>query len=169
MHTQFYTNVRVRRHGESKKHTARVLHIGHECDLALLTVDDRSFFDGIQPLIFGGVPQLQRSVICLGYPIGGDNISVSKGVVSRVDVTEYAHAGEYLLAVQIDAAINPGNSGGPALLDDKVVGVAFESLDEGENVGYIIPVPVIQHFLQDVQVHGKYTGFCVVGFACTSR
>jgi len=38
-------------------------------------------------------------------------------------------AGEYLLAIQIDAAINSGNSGGPALLEDKVVGVAFESLE----------------------------------------
>ena len=41
---------------------------------------------------------------------------------------------------QIDAAINSGNSGGPALQDDKVIGIAFETLDNAENIGYIIPV-----------------------------
>lgn len=41
---------------------------------------------------------------------------------------------------QIDAAINSGNSGGPALQDDRVIGIAFETLDNAENIGYIIPV-----------------------------
>lgn len=41
---------------------------------------------------------------------------------------------------QIDAAINSGNSGGPALQDDKLIGIAFETLDNAENIGYIIPV-----------------------------
>ena len=43
---------------------------------------------------------------------------------------------------QIDAAINSGNSGGPALQDDKVIGIAFETLDNAENIGYIIPVSI---------------------------
>ena len=46
---------------------------------------------------------------------------------------------KYLLC-QIDAAINAGNSGGPAFKDGKVVGVAFETLQNAENIGYIIPV-----------------------------
>jgi S1-C subfamily serine protease len=45
----------------------------------------------------------------IGYPIGGDNLSVTQGVVSRIDMQEYAHGSTELLAVQIDAAINPGN------------------------------------------------------------
>lgn len=47
----------------------------------------------------------------IGYPIGGDTISVTSGVVSRIEVTSYAHGSTELLAVQIDAAINSGNSG----------------------------------------------------------
>ena len=46
----------------------------------------------------------------VGYPVGGDTISVTSGVVSRIEVTEYDH-GSWLLAIQIDAAINFGNSG----------------------------------------------------------
>lgn len=66
---------------------------------------------------------------------GGDNISVSKGVVSRVEPTQYVHGATQLLAIQIDAAINPGNSGGPAIMGDKVAGVAFQNLSNAENIG----------------------------------
>jgi S1-C subfamily serine protease len=70
----------------------------------------------------------------------------------------YSHGRTTLLAIQVDAAINSGNSGGPVLLGDHVVGIAFQCLTSGENIGYIIPVPVINHFLQDLERHDKYTG-----------
>lgn len=66
---------------------------------------------------------------------GGDNISVTKGVVSRVEPTQYVHGATQLMAIQIDAAINPGNSGGPAIMGTKVVGVAFQNLSGAENIG----------------------------------
>jgi hypothetical protein len=61
------------------------------------------------------------------------------------------------LSIQIDAAINPGNSGGPVMQDGKVVGVAFQgySGDVAQNVGYMIPTPVIRHFLKDIE-DGRY-------------
>ena len=52
-----------------------------------------------------------------GYPMGGDSLSITKGIVSRVVMTRYTHASNKLLGIQIDAAINPGNSGGPAFTD----------------------------------------------------
>ena len=62
-----------------------------------------------------------------GFPAGGEQISYTRGVVSRIEVEGYVHIGNRaFLAVQTDAAINPGNSGGPVIQDDKVVGVAFE-------------------------------------------
>ena len=66
---------------------------------------------------------------------GGDNISVTKGVVSRVEPTQYVHGASQLMAIQIDAAINPGNSGGPAIMGNKVAGVAFQNLSGAENIG----------------------------------
>ena len=126
----FSSSVRVRKHAKSKKFTARILHVGHECDLAILTVDEESFWTDTVPLTFrDDIPTLQESVSCFGYPTGGDNISVTKGVISRIDFAEYSHAGGELIVIQIDAAINAGNSGGPAILGGEVVGVAFETLN----------------------------------------
>jgi hypothetical protein len=83
---------------------------------------------------------------------------VTQGIVSRIDFRPYTHSViDSHLTIQIDAAINPGNSGGPVLQSGKVVGVAFQGFsgDVAQNVGYMIPTPVIQHFLDDIK-DGKY-------------
>jgi S1-C subfamily serine protease len=159
----YQKQVRVRKHGDAKKYTAHLICIGHECDIAMLGVEDDQFWNGVEALEFGSVPQLEEDVVCVGFPTGGDNISVTRGVVSRVDISRYSYSGVDLLAVQIDAAINSGNSGGPALQGDSVIGIAFETLNNAENIGYIIPVPVIEHFLNDFASHDDYMGFCDLG------
>ena len=50
-----------------------------------------------------------------GFPIGGSTLSITSGIVSRIEVDMYAQSYRELLSVQIDAAINEGNSGGPFL------------------------------------------------------
>ncbi|MFM8981702.1 MAG: PDZ domain-containing protein [Spartobacteria bacterium] len=148
----------VSKEGDPKPYTARVLHIAHDCDLALLKIDNVEFFNGTSPLEFGGLPEIESVVSVYGYPIGGKRLSVTRGIVSRIDFQTYSHSGmDSHLAIQIDAAINPGNSGGPVMQNGKVVGVAFQgySGDVAQNVGYMIPVPVIGRFLKDVE-DGKY-------------
>eukprot|EP01083_Nonionella_stella_P310036 1100134_1 len=107
----------ISKHGDSKKYDADIEHIGHECDLAILTVSNERFWDNLKPLIFEDkTPKLQDIVVVVGYPIGGDNICVTKGVVSRIGFVSYTHAHENLFSLQIDAAINAGNSGGPTVI-----------------------------------------------------
>ncbi|GLI61623.1 hypothetical protein VaNZ11_004041 [Volvox africanus] len=163
------TYVLVKRHGSGTKYRADVQAVGHDCDLALLSVEDESFWSSptaMLPLELGSVPELQQGVVVVGYPTGGDNTSITSGVVSRVEVAQYAHAASHLMACQIDAAINPGNSGGPALQGDQVVGVAFQNLPGAENIGYIIPTPVVCHFLAEVRKYGSYQGYCSLGVLC---
>ncbi|MCO5554725.1 hypothetical protein L7F22_008259 [Adiantum nelumboides] len=158
------TQVTVKRTGDDTKYIANVLAIGADCDLALLSVQDEEFWKDAKPLEFGSLPALQDGVTVIGYPVGGTTVSVTKGVVSRIEVTSYAHGDSELLAVQIDAAINPGNSGGPAFNDDgECVGIAFQAHDSADNIGYVIPTPVIHHFLKDYNKHGHYTGFPSLG------
>eukprot|EP00271_Cylindrocystis_brebissonii_P001037 TRINITY_DN11285_c1_g2_i3.p1 TRINITY_DN11285_c1_g2~~TRINITY_DN11285_c1_g2_i3.p1 ORF type:complete len:771 (+),score=157.38 TRINITY_DN11285_c1_g2_i3:347-2314(+) len=164
---EHHSQVKVQRRGDESKFAAKVLAIGPECDLALLTVADEEFWEASDAFLeFGGLPRLQDAVAVVGYPIGGDTISVTSGVVSRIEVTSYAHGSTELLGVQIDAAINSGNSGGPAFnTEGKCVGIAFQSLKspDAENIGYIIPTPVVAHFLNDYSRNGRYTGFPALG------
>lgn len=164
---QFLTNAHVvsdssrlliKRYGDPEKYAAKILYIAHDCDLAVLECEDPSAFDDVTPLELGDIPKLESTVTVLGYPLGGRRLSVTRGVVSRIDFQPYSHSGADLhLAIQIDAAINPGNSGGPVLQERKVVGVAFQGISGGgaQNVGYMIPTPVIQRFLADVK-DGRY-------------
>ena len=48
------------------------------------------------------------------------------------------------------------------MMDDQVVGVAFQGTPGLENTGFFIPQPVIQHFLKDVQ-DTHYHGFPQAG------
>jgi len=155
--------IQVRRHGDSQRYEAEVLFVSHAADLAILTVEDPAFFDGIEPLELGALPETKSSVAVYGFPMGGDVLSVTKGIISRVEHQTYTHSGFPLLAIQIDAAINPGNSGGPAVADGQVVGIAVQGNDSAENMGYIIAPPVIQQFLTDIE-DGKRQGIPGLGF-----
>lgn len=152
-------------HGSARKHKARVLHIAHDCDLAILEIDDFTPFERLKHLEIGRIPQLESEVRVIGYPVGGDRISVTRGVVSRIDFSTYSHSrSDQHLVVQIDAAINPGNSGGPVLQDGKVVGVAFQGLTSADNTGYMIPTPVVNRFLKDIE-DGNYDHYMTLGIS----
>ena len=146
-----HTFIQVRRESDPEKYVATVEAIGQDYDLALLRVEDPEFFRGVSPMEFGELPNLQDAVTVFGYPMGGEQLSITAGVVSRIEVVPYAQSGRELLSIQIDAAINPGNSGGPVLKGDQIVGVAMQELPSSQNIGYMIPVPVIAHFLEDVR------------------
>jgi S1-C subfamily serine protease len=155
--------VELAKEDTAKRFPARILYIGHDCDLALLTVDDGSFFDGTAVLELAGIPKVNSTVSTYGFPVGGDRISVTEGIVSRIETDTYSHDGSSRhLVIQTDAAINPGNSGGPVIQDGKVVGVAFQGIREAENIGYLIPTTVIRHFLTDIE-DGQYDGFGLMG------
>ena len=151
--------IMVRKQGNPKKYIAKKIITGYECDLALLEVEDKSFFDDMPPLEIDGLPELQDKVSVLGYPMGGDNISITEGVVSRIEPTQYSLSERTLLSIQIDAAINPGNSGGPVVnKNGKVIGVAFQGNRSGEGMGYMIPSTIVQQFLRDIE-DNKFDGF----------
>ena len=97
-----------------------------------------------------------------GFPVGGDSLSVSRGIVSRIEHKKYEHSGEIYLSIQIDAAINPGSSGGPAISDGKMVGVVMQQLTRSQSIGYVVPMEIVRHFLEDI-ADGEYDGFSHLG------
>ena len=157
--------VQAQKHNDPRRYLARVTFISHEADLALITVDEPGFFSDLKALSIGDLPAPLQEVSVYGYPIGGKSLSITKGILSRVEQQVYAHAGGYLLAGQIDAAINPGNSGGPVIVDQQIVGVVMQANSGGraENLGYFVPPSMIRHVLTDSE-DGVYDGFPDLGF-----
>jgi S1-C subfamily serine protease len=150
--------VTVKKNDGSAPTIANVDAIDEGCDLAVLRVASSSFLQGMRPLAFGELPQVGSSVTTYGYPVGGQELSTTAGVVSRYESHAYASTIGQHLVVQTDAAINPGNSGGPVAQGNLVVGVAFQTLRTEQNIGFFIPVPVIHHFLNDL-ADKHYDGF----------
>lgn len=156
------TFLEVQRYGQRKRYIANVVFVSHQADLALLKVEDKDFFGGVTPLTFGMLPEVEESIVVYGYPMGGSTLSATIGVVSRVEHHRYAHSGERFLAIQVDAAVNPGNSGGPALSNGKIVGVVMQVISKSQNIGYLVPVNMVQHFIEDIK-DGRYDGFPELG------
>lgn len=66
----------------------------------------------------------------LGFPLGQDNLKVTKGIISGQQENMY----------QIDTPINPGNSGGPLLKNNTVIGVNGAGVLMANNIGYAVPI-----------------------------
>ncbi len=153
----YASQVQVQANQSGDKISATVETIAPGIDLAILKLDDERFFATRPPLARATkLPEVKDSVMVYGFPTGGTNLSITKGIVSRIDFTLYNFPTSGL-RIQIDAAINPGNSGGPAVADDKMIGVAFSRLGGGDNIGYIIPCEEIELFLADA-ADGRYDG-----------
>ncbi len=153
----YASQVQIQANQAGDKLSATVEAIAPGIDLAVLKLDDESFFDSHPPLArAGALPLIKDNVLVYGYPTGGISLSITKGIVSRIEFVSYNYP-TFGLRIQIDAAINPGNSGGPALVGDKVIGLAFSHLTNAENIGYIIPCEEIDLFLKDI-ADGHYDG-----------
>lgn len=141
----------IRPNGVAKSFEADIETISHETNLAILKLKGESFFTDRPPLELGGLPTPEQKVSLYGYPVGGSGMSITQGIVSRIEYHTYEHSGLTFQAIQVDAAINSGNGGGPALVDGKVVGIVSDFFDGLENIGYLIPTPRIKQLLEDLK------------------
>src|SRR5271167_1573846 len=154
----YASQVQVQANAAGDKVAATVLAIAPGIDLAVLQLDDPTFFDTHPPIARAlKLPQIKDPVLAYGFPTGGSSLSITKGIVSRIEFVSYNYPVSGL-RIQVDAAINPGNSGGPAIAGDKMIGLAFSKLGgDTQNIGYIIPNEEVDLFLKDI-ADGRYDG-----------
>lgn len=150
--------IQVQANQSGDKISATVESIAPGIDLAVLKLDDESFFEAHPPMQrASALPHIKDAVMAYGFPQGGTSLSITKGIVSRIEFVYYNFPVSGL-RIQIDAAINPGNSGGPAVAGDRMIGLAFSRAGgDSQNIGYIIPNEEIELFLADVK-DGRYDG-----------
>jgi S1-C subfamily serine protease len=154
---QYASQVLVQANQAGDKIPAEVVAVAPGIDLAVLKLEDEGLFSDHPPLPRANLlPDVKDTVMAYGFPTGGTSLSITKGIVSRIEFASYNYPVTGL-RIQIDAAINPGNSGGPAVVGDRMIGLAFSTLGGTQNIGYIIPCEEIELFLKDV-AKGSYTG-----------
>ncbi len=154
---QYASEVQIQANQAGDKIPATIEAVGAGTDLAILKLEDSKFFASHPPLTLRKtLPDSKEPVMVYGYPTGGASLSITKGIISRIEFTGYSMSTPGL-RIQIDAAINPGNSGGPAVVNDEIVGLAFSHLHSAQNIGYIIPAEEIELFLKDIS-DGHYDG-----------
>jgi S1-C subfamily serine protease len=154
---QYASQIFVKADDSSDKLVATVVGTAPDFDLALLRLEDESFFENRRPIpLAKDIPHVKDKVTVYGYPTGGDHLSVTEGIISRIEYAPFYYQGAGL-RIQVDAAINPGNSGGPAVANGQIVGLVFSKVTQADNIGYLISAEEINALLPRI-ASGKYRG-----------
>lgn len=155
----YASQVQVQANEAGDKMAATVVAVAPDIDLAVLKLEDESFFDARPPIARASkLPEIKDTVLAYGYPTGGSSLSITKGIVSRIEFVPYKFPVSGL-RIQIDAAINPGNSGGP-LLDSagRIIGVntaIYSPSGSSSGIGFAIPIDEVNRVVPDLIAHGK--------------
>ena len=139
-----------------EKQLSQVLFTDDKCDLAFLeapaSVELPTISLGNDNHLSEGDP-----ILSIGHPFGLE-FSVTKGVISNT-----SRSYEGITYLQHDAALNPGNSGGPLINQQgEVVGVNALSIDQGDNIGFSLPVSYLKEALDGIgTVNGAVKTRCI--------
>lgn len=143
---------------DGSKHDAKVLARDTSIDLALIKIDGKN----LPTLALGDSDTLQLgdTVVAIGNALGEFSNSVTRGIVSGINrkITAGSMTGSEVIdqAIQTDAAINPGNSGGPLLnLAGQVIGVNTAVSQQGQSVGFAIPINIAKQSIDSVKKFGR--------------
>ena len=144
---------------DGQKYPAKGLDVDPFNDLGVVKIEGA----GLPPVTLGDSDNLKlgQRVIAIGNALGQFQNSVTTGVVSGIgrDITASGattQTEKLSQVIQTDAAINPGNSGGPLInLSGEVIGVNTAVSQEGQLIGFAIPINQVKRVISDVQKFGK--------------
>ncbi|MDH3899953.1 MAG: trypsin-like peptidase domain-containing protein [Gammaproteobacteria bacterium] len=141
---------------QDKVVTAEVLGADPILDLAVIKIAGSP--DNISVAKMGDSDALQigEDVIAIGNPMGFEK-TVSKGIITGLNRTLPSGPMSWLVPyIQTDAALSPGNSGGPLVNRcGEVIGINSATLEEGENIGFAVPINLAKHALPELIEHGR--------------
>lgn len=149
-------------------------------DIAILKINPNdNLGNSLKPLELGdsGSIKVGQMAIAIGTPLGEFNNTVTTGVISGLGrgITAGSpfegYAERLDNVIQTDAAINPGNSGGPLLNSaGQVIGVNTAVSQNGQNIGFALPINVIKDSLKNFNETGQFNRpFLGVAYQMISR
>jgi len=154
------TLLRVGRDGAPPREPARVVHVDPEVNLALLTVDDPSFFEGLAPVVWAEAVPTQGVVRSARWRNGQFEVSSSR--VGRVEVRP-SHTGDLEHAfLRVKSDLGGGGWAEPVFEGDRFLGLTVSQSDDLANV---IPAEVVRAYLESARAPQGYAGFASLGFS----
>jgi serine protease Do len=148
--------------GSGKKFKAKLLARDPIDDIAVLKIDPEGEDLPVIPLSNSREIKLGESVLAFGNVLGLFRNTVSAGIISGLarsitaQISEGLEPSEIRGLIQTDAAINPGNSGGPLVdLSGKVIGINIATIVGLENVGFAMPIEVVERDLSEIKKYGR--------------
>ena len=87
----YASQIFVQFHQTTDRIPARVVHRYAGMDLAILELEEPAELEGRPVLeIAEGLPRVKDTVNVYGYPMGGDDMAVTEGIISRVEFAAYS-------------------------------------------------------------------------------
>ncbi|MFH0819959.1 MAG: trypsin-like peptidase domain-containing protein [bacterium] len=144
---------------DGKKYDAKVLAQDSVNDVAVVKIEAKN----LPTVELGDSDKIQigQSVIAIGNALGEYRNTVTRGVISGIGrtITAGTETGQSEVledVIQTDAAINPGNSGGPLVdLNGKVIGINTAINQQGQLIGFAIPINDVKPAITSVEKTGK--------------
>ncbi len=145
----------VMKKGESRKYTATVAIKDYHCGLALLKVEDESFFNGLKPVTFPPAGTMTgRSAKVYKW----DSLSSMKEYLAELTKTSirFYEPNSGVLMHQFSTGMNEGGNGEPVFIDNMLAGIATGLNPETKTL-YVIGSDMIQRMVKD-SADGNYEG-----------
>lgn len=139
---------------DGRKFSAKIVAGDPFIDVAFLKIDAQN----LPVAVLGDSDKVSvgQTVIAIGYSLGEYQNTVTKGIISGIKRRITAEGETLDETIQTDAAINPGNSGGPLVnLKAEVIGINTAINQQGQSVGFAIPINSVKQAIASVKQYGK--------------
>lgn len=158
---------------DNKKYDVKQIYRDPLNDIALLKIDpSQNAGESLKQVAFGDSSHLQVGsyVVAIGTALGEFKNTVTTGVISGLGrgITagdQFAGYVEQLdNVIQTSAPINPGNSGGPLVNSSgQVIGITTAVAQNGQNIGFALPISVVQNSLTTFNQTGGFVNRAYLG------
>ena len=154
------TLVRAQKFGSPPKVAARITHVDNEANLALLSVDDPTFFEGLEPVSLRKELPIEGTVNSVRWKSGQFEVSESR--IVRIEVLRSPVGALRYACLRVKSDLGGGGWAEPVFLEDHLVGLTFTA---GDDLSNVLPADLIGEYLKSAGRQEKYRGFGSLGIS----